>query len=87
MRDAVAQLAVEARNAARMMVRPAATGFVENRIFFAEAYMALQCALDAYEEALSVPEEKGEEFVCHCLESPRDALGICHQCGGFSDES
>ena len=35
------------------MVKPAATGFVENRVFFQEAYEALQGALDAYEEALS----------------------------------
>lgn len=52
-RDAVAGLACQARNAARLMVRPAATGFVENRVFFQEAYEALQGALDAYEEALS----------------------------------
>lgn len=96
MRNAVAGLACQARNAARMMVRPAVTGFVENRVFFQEAYEALQGALDAYEEALEIPAVTEpapnprfagalEAFRCECESADRDALGICHACGGFGD--
>lgn len=96
LRDAVAGLACQARNAARLMVRPAATGFVENRVFFQEAYEALQGALDAYEEALEVPAISEpapnsrfagalHAFRCACETPDRDGLGICHQCGGFGD--
>ena len=95
-RDAVAGLACQARNAARLMVRPAATGFVENRVFFQEAYEALQGALDAYDEALEVPVATEpapnsrfvgalQAFRCDCAMPDRDGLGICHRCGGFGD--
>lgn len=95
-RDAVAGLACQARNAARLMVRPAATGFVENRVFFQEAYEALQGALDAYEEALEVPAVTEpapnakfsgalQAFRCACEAPVRDGLGICRECGGFDD--
>lgn len=90
-REAVEALACQARNAAQMMVRPAVTGFVENRVFFQEAYEALQGAIDAYDEALSAGREGAgeaegvEAFVCRCADRKADALGICHRCGGFDD--
>ena len=95
-REAVEALACQARNAAQMMVRPAVTGFVENRVFFQEAYEALQGALDAYEEALEVPAITEpapnsrfagaiQAFRCDCETPDRDGLGICHRCGGFDD--
>ena len=90
-RQAVAGLACQARNAARMMVRPAVTGFVENRVFFQEAYEALQGAIDAYDEVLSAGSEGAgeaegvEAFVCRRPDGTADALGICHRCGGFDD--
>ncbi len=96
MRNAVAGLACHARAAAMLMVRPAATGFVENRVFFQEGYEALVDAIETYEEALEIPEitesapnsqfgGAADAFRCECERSQLDALGICRACGGFGD--
>lgn len=90
LREAVAGLVCQARNAARLMVRPAVTGLVENRERFEEAFVALQDAIDAYDDALSVGDVTAEDeanspFVCRCADRKADALGICHRCGGFDD--